>query len=344
MGVSRNIQEKSALADTRLNESLEVVEGHTKQLEKLQGLSEETKKRLENNETELAKNTKKCETAEAELSKVEFKVNSCVEELAKMDQFAKVAEVRKLEKTLAEKSGSSEAKEVQEKLRKVSEDTKDSLRVMNEKQTSLGVALSGVQAEVKKLADMGGVTEDISVISSKVNQLKAKLIDLEANVTLQERSNGKLSEDLKKMSETLTESKANLPEAGEAGGDKEGVGVDGVRHGEGQHHPRTGAGLPHWTEDQGTCMGQESRNDRGRPTEHLADGGGEQDPKGDEGAEEESRGNSDGSSLKEDRANRARSWSSPAEGTRLELLPTVRHRGEPAGPADQPTGELSAGA
>ena len=104
---------------------------------------------------------------------------------------------------------------------------------------------------MKKLADMGGVTEDISVISSKVrlqcffvaqiikdlvgwqvNQQKAKLIDLEANVTLQERSNGKvisyyskhvsanaifkndkyfqLSEDLKKMSETLTESKANV--------------------------------------------------------------------------------------------------------------------------------------
>ena len=68
--------------------------------------------------------------------------------------------------------------------------------------------------QVKKLADMGGVTEDLSVISSKVeavfcvqrikdcatsltvgwqvNQQKAKLIDLEANVTLQERSNGKV--------------------------------------------------------------------------------------------------------------------------------------------------------
>merc|ERR1712226_980219 len=81
---------------------------------------------------------------------------------------------------------------------------------MNDKQTSLGVAVSGVQAEVKKLADMGGVTEDLSVISSKVNQQKAKLIDMEANVTLQERSTGKLSEDLKKMSETLTENKASM--------------------------------------------------------------------------------------------------------------------------------------
>jgi len=39
---------------------------------------------------------------------------------------------------------------------------------MNQKQTSLGVALSGVQAEVKKLADVGGVTEDLSAISGKV--------------------------------------------------------------------------------------------------------------------------------------------------------------------------------
>merc|ERR1719167_2129989 len=115
--------------------------------------AEETKKRLENNETEMAKAAKKSETAEAELSKVEFKVNSCVEELAKMDQFAKAAEVRKLEKTVAEKSGSSEAKEVQEKLSKLSQETTDSLRELNQKQTSLGVALSGVQTEVKKLAD-----------------------------------------------------------------------------------------------------------------------------------------------------------------------------------------------
>merc|ERR1719220_2029900 len=208
--VSRNIQEKSALADTRLNESLEVVHGHTKQLEKLQGLSDEKKKKLENTETEFSKTKNKTETTEAELTKIQFKVNTCVEDLAKMDQFAKVTEVRKLEKELAEKSGSSEAKEVQEKLSKLRQETTDSLREMNQKQTSLGVALSGVQAEVKKLADMGGVTEDLGVISSKVNQQKAKLIDLEANVALQERSNGKLSEDFKKMSETLTENKASV--------------------------------------------------------------------------------------------------------------------------------------
>ena len=62
--------------------------------------------------------------------------------------------MRKLEKALAEKSGSSEAKEVQEKLSKLSQDTTDSLRDLNQKHTSPGVALSGVQAEVMAAAIM----------------------------------------------------------------------------------------------------------------------------------------------------------------------------------------------
>ena len=65
-----------------------------------------------------------------------------------------MADVRKLEKALAEKSGSSEAKEVQEKLSKLSQDTTDSLRDLNQKHTSPGVALSGVQAEVMAAAIM----------------------------------------------------------------------------------------------------------------------------------------------------------------------------------------------
>ena len=49
----------------------------------------------------------------------------------------------------------------------------------------------------------------------------------------------------------------------------------------------------------------------GGSTEHLADGGGEQDTKGDERVEEESRGDSDRSLFKEG-ANRARGWPGPA--------------------------------
>ena len=41
--------------------------------------------------------------------------------------------------------------QVQEKLSRLSQETKDSLREMNQKQTSLGVALSGVQAEVERI-------------------------------------------------------------------------------------------------------------------------------------------------------------------------------------------------
>ena len=157
--VSLNIQEKSALSETRLNESLEVLHmhlycvlvihyelytthytqaicGHTKQLEQLQEAAEETKRSTD--------------TCESQLKKVEFKVTSCVEGMANLDHLAKVADVRKLEKVVAEK-------------------------------------VAAIQAEVPSL------TEDLSVSSSLVNQPKAKLIDIESNVTLQERSTCKVS-------------------------------------------------------------------------------------------------------------------------------------------------------
>jgi chromosome segregation ATPase len=156
-----------------------VLHGHTRQLEQLQEATEETKR--------------SADTCEAQLQKVEFKVTSCVEEMAKLDQLAKVADVRKLEKAMAEKPGAAEAAAVQQRLAALSQETADSLREMGQKQVGLGSSVAAVQAEVARLADMTGLTEDLSVISSKVNQQKAKLIDIEANVTLQERSTCKVS-------------------------------------------------------------------------------------------------------------------------------------------------------
>lgn len=154
--VSRTMQEKSVMADTSLNEALEQLHGQTRQLEQL-------KESVEGNQ-------KSCQSSEAELQKVDFKVKSCMEEMTKMDQFAGV----------------------QERLAKLSQDTAESLREMSQKQASLGSSVTGVQAEVSRLTDMSGLTEDLSVMSSKVNQQKAKLIDIEANVTLQERSSAKV--------------------------------------------------------------------------------------------------------------------------------------------------------
>jgi len=167
--VSKTMQEKSVMADTSLNEALEQLHGQTRQLDQL-------KESVEGNQ-------KSCQSSEAELQKVDFKVKSCMEEMTKMDQFAGV----------------------QERLAKLSQDTAESLREMSQKQASLGSSVTGVQAEVSRLTDMSGLTEDLSVMASKVNQQKAKLIDIEANVTLQERSSAKLSEDVKKIGSSQTE-------------------------------------------------------------------------------------------------------------------------------------------
>jgi len=135
-----------------------------------------------------------------------------VEEMAKMDQYAKVTELRKLEKTVGEKPGPVEAAAVQDKLAKLSAETINSLRDLGQKQSSLGLVVTGVQAEVARLSDMTGLTEDVAGVSDKVAQQKAKLIDMEASVTQQERSTAKLSEDLKKLGSSVTETVAKVEE------------------------------------------------------------------------------------------------------------------------------------
>ena len=190
-----------------------------------------------------------------------------------------------------------------------------------------------------------------------MNQQKAKLIDLEANVSLQERSNGKvdlspsqhpilkplflskaasslftidkyfqLSEDFKKMSETLTENKASMDQKLEKleGTKKELVlAVSDM----GKANTTLGQELasltglktkaPAWDRKAETTEVDNSSSPHsqlfipGGSTEHLADGGGEQDTKGDERVEEESRGDSDRSLFKEG-ANRASGWPGPA--------------------------------
>jgi len=196
--VSRTLQEKSQDTDTRLNESLELLQSHTKLLDSLQDTANSQGTIQESNG--------------ASLTKLEFKVSSCLEDLAKLDECAKVSEVRKLEKTISGLPGLTETQAVQGRLAQLSQDTTDSLRELGQKQTSLDTTLATLQTELAKVTDVAGVSEDLTVISSKVNQQKAKLIDLEANVTLQERSNTKLSEDLKKLGGTVTGNLAKVEE------------------------------------------------------------------------------------------------------------------------------------
>jgi len=196
--MSRSIKEKSDLAENKLNESLEIIQSHTKSIEALQETS-----------AEVSKNKESCET---QLQKMEFKVSSCVEELAKMDQFAKVTDVRKLEKALADKSGMTETVAIQNKLAQLSQETQNSLRDLATRHGAVETALTTVQTELAKVSDVSGMVEDVSTISGKVNQQKAKLIDIEANVALQERSNTKLSEDVRKIGTDFTGNLSKMEE------------------------------------------------------------------------------------------------------------------------------------
>ena len=101
---------------------------------------------------------------------------------------------------------------VQDKLAKLSAETINSLRDLGQKQSSLGLLVTGVQAEVARLSDMTGLTEDVAGVSDKVAQQKAKLIDMEASVSQQERSTAKLSEDLKKLGSSVAETAAKVEE------------------------------------------------------------------------------------------------------------------------------------
>jgi len=73
-------------------------------------------------------------------------------------------------------------------------------------------ALTTVQTQLAKVSDVSGMVEDVSTISGKVNQQKAKLIDIEANVALQERSNTKLSEDVRKIGTDFTGNLSKMEE------------------------------------------------------------------------------------------------------------------------------------
>ena len=66
----------------------------------------------------------------------------------------------------------------------MSEDTKDSLRVMNEKQTSLGVALSGVQAEVAMMIYCNIAMKMMLMLMPKNNKLLGHGSKQEGEITL----------------------------------------------------------------------------------------------------------------------------------------------------------------
>jgi len=182
---SKNIQEKSLLADTQLNEALEMIHNHTRVID---SLSES-----------MGQINKTSEVSDAQIQKIELKLTSCIEELSKLDQFVTSADLKKIERSINDKSDKYEANEVDNKVLTLKQEISDSLKGLSNKNNSLEQMLRDIQSKLINMSDLSSLPDEIQMLSSKVNQQKAKLIDMEANITMQERATVKLSDDIKKM-------------------------------------------------------------------------------------------------------------------------------------------------
>jgi len=182
---SKNIQEKSLLADTQLNEALEMIHNHTRVID---SLSES-----------MGQINKTSEVSDAQIQKIELKLTSCIEELSKLDQFVTSADLKKIERSINDKSDKYEANEVDNKVLTLKQEISDSLKGLSNKNNSLEQMLRDIQSKLINMSDLSSLPDEIQMLSSKVNQQKAKLIDMEANITMQERATVKLSDDVKKM-------------------------------------------------------------------------------------------------------------------------------------------------
>merc|ERR1719334_694280 len=86
--ISRNIQDKAKIADTRLNEALEQLQSHSRMI----GVLNDTSSNV----------SKVSETYESQLQKLDTKVQSCIDDMACLDQFASISDLKNIERAVDE--------------------------------------------------------------------------------------------------------------------------------------------------------------------------------------------------------------------------------------------------
>merc|ERR1719206_994302 len=75
---------------------------------------------------------------------------------------------------------------------------------ISSKNSSLDQMVRDLQSQISSDTDLSSLPDEVQMLSSKVSQQKAKLIDMEANITMQERSTTKLSDDVKKINVSVS--------------------------------------------------------------------------------------------------------------------------------------------
>merc|ERR1712128_359945 len=194
--VTKNIQDKSSLADTQLNEALEMIHNHARVIDSLSD--------------SVGQGNKTSESSDSQIQKLDLKLTSCIEELSKQEQFATSTDLKKIERSIAEKSDKYDSNEVDNKITSLKQDVSESIKVISTKSSSLEQMVRDLQSKLSSETDMSSLPNEVQMLSSKVNQQKAKLIDVEANITMQERSTTKLSDDVKKLNGSVSGSITKL--------------------------------------------------------------------------------------------------------------------------------------
>merc|ERR1712106_208861 len=108
------------------------------------------------------------------------------------------------------RSDKYDSNEVDNKITSLKQDVSESIKVISTKSSSLEQTVRDLQSKLSSETDMSSLPDEVQMLSSKVNQQKAKLIDMEANITMQERSTTKLSDDVKKLNGSVSGSITKL--------------------------------------------------------------------------------------------------------------------------------------
>ena len=184
--ITNSLQEKSVMSINKINEAFEMLHSHTKILDNV-------------NES-INQVNRNYEFTDSQIQKVELKLTSCIDELSKLDLFVTAAEMKKLERAVNDKSNKYSMSDVETKIETTKQELESMIRTVNTKIANMDESVKDFYSKLDNISDFNNFYNDVQALSSKVNQHKAKMIDLEANITMQDRITAKLSEDMKKCS------------------------------------------------------------------------------------------------------------------------------------------------
>ena len=184
--ITNSLQEKSVTNTNKINEAFEMLHSHTKILDNVNDSINQVNRNYE--------------FSDSQIQKVELKLTSCIDELSKLDLFVTAAEMKKLERAVNDKSNKYSMSDVETKIETTKQDLESMIRTVNTKIANIDESVKDFYSKLDNISDFNNFYNDVQALSSKVNQHKAKMIDLEANITMQDRITAKLSEDMKKCS------------------------------------------------------------------------------------------------------------------------------------------------